>query len=236
MQSAKQATKQIKKATEAAAKKKKRSRWPIIAAIIVVVAVVALIVGLNAAGGSADPEPMQEPENSAAEDARAEAETTGDNPVIEIVMADGGTIDIELDPTAAPITVANFLKLVDQNYYDGLTFHRIADWGVIQGGCPEGTGMGGPDERIYGEFAENGWDNPISHERGVISMARSGDPDSAGSQFFITFDDVSYSLDYKYATFGRVLSGMEVVDAISMLPKDGETPLEPPVIQTIRRV
>ncbi|MCL1894992.1 MAG: peptidylprolyl isomerase [Clostridiales bacterium] len=158
-----------------------------------------------------------------------------DNPVIEITMENGGTIDIELDPAAAPISVANFLKLVDEEFYDGLTFHRIIDGFMIQGGDPDGTGTGGSDEEIAGEFEQNGWNNPISHKRGVISMARSNDPNSASSQFFITNTDSEF-LDGGYAAFGRVLSGMDVVDEISAVDTDaGDRPLEPVVMKTIRR-
>lgn len=128
-----------------------------------------------------------------------------------------GEIDLCLDRDAAPITVANFVSLVESGFYDGLTFHRIIEDFMIQGGDPEGTGYGGSATQIKGEFAENGYNNPIKHERGVISMARSGDPNSASSQFFIvhkTSANNSYSLDGKYAAFGRVVKGIEVVDAI----------------------
>ncbi|MDR3364379.1 MAG: peptidylprolyl isomerase [Clostridiales Family XIII bacterium] len=163
----------------------------------------------------------------------AASETGG--PVVEITMEGGGTIDIALDAEAAPITTANFLKLVDAGFYDGLTFHRIIPGFMIQGGDPEGTGMGGADEEIKGEFADNGWDNPISHKRGVISMARSQSPNSASSQFFITNADADF-LDGQYAAFGTVISGMDVVDEISAAPtKAGDAPESPVVIKTIRR-
>ena len=134
--------------------------------------------------------------------------------MIEITMENGGTIRIELDKTAAPITVENFEKLVREGFYDGLIFHRVISGFMIQGGCPEGTGMGGPGYHIKGEFASNGVENPIKHVRGVISMARAQDPDSAGSQFFIMHADAPY-LDGQYAAFGKVISGMEVVDQIA---------------------
>ena len=134
--------------------------------------------------------------------------------MIEITMQNGGTIRIELDKTAAPITVENFEKLASKGFYDGLTFHRVIPGFMIQGGCPEGTGMGGPGYSIKGEFSANGVENPIKHERGVISMARAQSPDSAGSQFFIMHADAPY-LDGQYAAFGRVVSGMEVVDEIA---------------------
>ena len=158
-----------------------------------------------------------------------------DNPVIEITMQGGGKIDVELDPEAAPITVANFLKLVDQGFYDGLIFHRIIPNFMIQGGDPDGTGTGGADEEIKGEFSSNGWDNPISHKRGVISMARANDPNSASSQFFITNADAEF-LDGGYAAFGVVISGMDVVDEITAVPTGAnDRPNDPPVIETIRR-
>ena len=132
---------------------------------------------------------------------------------VEIEVQDYGTITAELDADAAPITVTNFVKLVNEGFYDGLTFHRIISGFMIQGGDPNGNGSGGSAENIKGEFAQNGWDNPIKHERGVLSMARSGMPNSASSQFFIMHQAAPH-LDGAYAAFGRVLTGMEVVDAI----------------------
>ena len=131
----------------------------------------------------------------------------------EIEVKDYGTIKVELDADTAPISVTNFVKLAQEHFYDGLTFHRIIDGFMIQGGDPEGTGRGGSDETIKGEFSENGVKNDISHERGVISMARSSDPDSASSQFFIVHEDSTF-LDGEYACFGYVTDGMDVVDAI----------------------
>ena len=125
-----------------------------------------------------------------------------------------GKIKIELDRSQAPITVDNFEKLVKEGFYDGLTVHRVIYGFVIQGGCPEGTGMGGPGYTIKGEFSSNGVPNSIPHDRGAISMARAADPDSAGSQFFICHGDARY-LDGQYAAFGHVVEGMEVVDEIA---------------------
>ena len=152
-------------------------------------------------------------------------------------MKDGGVIDIELDKKAAPITVENFEKLVKDKFYDGLIFHRVIPGFMIQGGDPEGTGMGGPGWHIKGEFAANGWNNPIRHTRGVISMARAQDPNSAGSQFFIMHADASY-LDGQYAAFGRVVKGIEVVDRIASVPtvRCNNMPYEDQVIDTIRIV
>lgn len=132
----------------------------------------------------------------------------------EIVVKDYGTIKLELDPSQAPITVENFMNLAKSGFYDGLTFHRIIDNFMIQGGDPQGTGAGGSDKTIKGEFAMNGVDNKISHTRGTISMARSTNPDSASSQFFICNADAA-SLDGQYAGFGHVTEGMDVVDKIT---------------------
>ena len=131
----------------------------------------------------------------------------------EIEVKDYGTIKVELDADTAPISVTNFVKLAQEHFYDGLTFHRIIDGFMIQGGDPEGTGRGGSDETIKGEFSENGVENDISHVRGVISMARSSAPDSASSQFFIVQSDSTY-LDGQYAAFGHVTEGMDIVDQI----------------------
>lgn len=159
---------------------------------------------------------------------------------VEMEIQDYGTIELSLDPEAAPVTVTNFVQLVNDGFYDGLTFHRIIDGFMIQGGDPKGNGTGGSDTAIKGEFASNGWDNPISHERGVISMARSGQPDSASSQFFIVHEDSTF-LDGDYAAFGHVTSGMEVVDSIcsEVVPVDnnGTVPAEEqPVIESVRIV
>ena len=139
--------------------------------------------------------------------------------MVRITMEDGGVIDIELDTEAAPITCENFLKLVKSGFYDGLTFHRVIPGFMIQGGCPLGTGTGGPGWTIKGEFAANGVNNPIKHTRSVVSMARSMDPNSAGSQFFIMHHNASH-LDGQYAAFGRVVAGMEVVDKIASVVTD----------------
>ena len=157
--------------------------------------------------------------------------------MIRITMKDGGVIDLELDRKAAPVTVENFEKLVKDKFYDGLIFHRVIPGFMIQGGDPEGTGMGGPGWHIKGEFAANGWDNPIAHTRGVISMARAQDPNSAGSQFFIMHKGASY-LDGQYAAFGKVVRGMEVVDKIAGVPTNrwNNRPYEDQVIDTVRIV
>ncbi len=157
-------------------------------------------------------------------------------PVKARITMDGdfGEIELELYPDAAPVTVANFVKLASGGFYDGLGFHRIIKGFMIQGGDPLGNGTGGSGERIKGEFRQNGVDNPIKHERGVISMARSMLPNSASSQFFIMHDNAPH-LDGSYAAFGRVVSGMDTVDRIASVKvgPDGQTPLEKPIIKKI---
>ena len=139
--------------------------------------------------------------------------------MVVIEMENGGKIELELYPEAAPKTVANFLKLVGEGFYDGLIFHRVIPGFMIQGGDPQGNGMGGAKENIVGEFKANGFDNPIKHTRGVISMARAYNPNSASSQFFIMHANAPH-LDGQYAAFGKVVSGMEVVDEIASIPTD----------------
>ena len=135
------------------------------------------------------------------------------NPIVTFEMENGDIMKAELYPEIAPNTVNNFISLINKGFYDGLIFHRVIRGFMIQGGDPEGTGRGGSDETIKGEFSENGVKNDISHERGVISMARSSDPDSASSQFFIVQSDSTY-LDGQYAAFGHVTEGMDIVDQI----------------------
>ena len=145
-----------------------------------------------------------------------------------------GTIKVELNKEVAPITVENFVKLADKGFYNGLTFHRVIKNFMIQGGCPKGNGTGGPGYCIKGEFAANGVNNPLKHTRGVISMARAMDPDSAGSQFFIMHKDAPH-LDGQYAAFGKVIEGIEVVDAIASVKTNyNDMPLEKVVIKQIK--
>ena len=146
--------------------------------------------------------------------------------MIRITMQNGKTIDIELDHNAAPITCENFEKLVKDGFYNGLTFHRIIPGFMIQGGDPQGTGMGGPGYSIKGEFAANGFQNDLKHTEGVLSMARSMMPDSAGSQFFIMHKNAPH-LDGSYAAFGKIIEGMDVVNKIAETPTDySDRPLE----------
>ena len=141
------------------------------------------------------------------------------NPIVTFEMEDGGIMKAELYPSVAPNTVNNFISLVSKGFYDGLIFHRVISGFMIQGGDPKGTGMGGPGWTIKGEFKSNGVNNPLSHTRGALSMARASDPDSAGSQFFIVHED-SLFLDGEYAVFGRVVDGMDVVDEIAETSTD----------------
>ena len=141
------------------------------------------------------------------------------NPVVTFEMENGGVVKAELYPEIAPNTVNNFLSLVNRGFYDGLIFHRVIPGFMIQGGDPQGTGMGGPGYRIKGEFSHNGFKNDLKHERGVLSMARSMMPDTAGSQFFIMHAKAKH-LDGEYAAFGMVIEGMDVVDAIANTATD----------------
>ena len=139
--------------------------------------------------------------------------------MVVIEMDNGKKIEIELYPEHTPKTVANFLKLVNEGFYNGLTFHRVIPGFMIQGGDPQGNGMGGAKDNIVGEFKANGFDNPIKHTRGVISMARAYNPNSASSQFFIMHADAPH-LDGQYAAFGKVISGMDAVDEVAAIPTD----------------
>ena len=159
---------------------------------------------------------------------------SGETIMVQIEMENGGIIKLELYPDKAPITVDNFVSLVNEGFYDGLIFHRVIKGFMIQGGDPEGTGFGGSEKKIKGEFASNGVANDLSHTRGVISMARSKQKDSASSQFFIVQEDSTY-LDGDYAAFGKVTEGMDVVDEIASVATDRyDKPLEDVVIKSIR--
>lgn len=207
--------KRKKKKKAAPVPQQKRPKWLIPALLAAAVVVVALIAVLLLKGGGG-----------------------GETHHVEIDVRDYGTIKVELDGKTAPITVENFLKLAEEGFYDGLTFHRIIDGFMIQGGDPNGDGTGGSGETIKGEFSENGVENDIEHVRGVISMARSEGMDSASSQFFIVQED-SPHLDGQYAAFGHVTEGMEIVDEICentpVTDLNGTVPKEnQPVIETIR--
>lgn len=155
------------------------------------------------------------------------------NPIVTIEMENGGIIKAELYPEIAPNTVNNFISLINHNFYDGLIFHRVIKGFMIQGGCPDGTGMGGPGYGIKGEFAQNGVINQLKHTEGVLSMARAMHPDSAGSQFFIMHKN-SPHLDGSYAAFGKVIEGMEVVNKIAETKTDyTDRPMEPQVMKKV---
>ena len=149
------------------------------------------------------------------------------NPIVTITMENGAVMTGELYPAKAPNTVANFISLANKGFYDGLVFHRVIPGFMIQGGCPDGTGMGGPGYSIKGEFTGNGFQNDLLHDRGVLSMARTMAPDSAGSQFFVMVEKAPH-LDGQYAAFGKVIEGMEVADAIVNAKRDwNDKPRQP---------
>lgn len=155
------------------------------------------------------------------------------NPIVTFTIAGHGTITAELYPEIAPNTVNNFISLVKKGFYDGLIFHRVIRGFMIQGGCPERTGMGGPGYSIKGEFSQNGFNNELKHTPGVLSMARTMDPDSAGSQFFI-MHGAAVHLDGAYAAFGKVTDGLDVVNAIAETPTDrSDRPMEDQVIESV---
>ena len=155
------------------------------------------------------------------------------NPIVTITMENGDVMKAELYPEIAPVTVNNFISLVKKGYYDGLIFHRVIRGFMIQGGCPNGNGMGGPGYSIKGEFAQNGFRNDLAHTPGVLSMARAWDPNSAGSQFFI-MHQTSPHLDGAYAAFGKVIEGLDVVDKIACVKTNyQDAPLEPQVMASV---
>ena len=155
------------------------------------------------------------------------------NPIVTFHMKNGDEIQAELYPEIAPISVNNFISLINKKFYDGLIFHRVINGFMIQGGCPEGTGMGGPGYSIKGEFSQNGVENNLKHTEGVLSMARTMIPDSAGSQFFIMHKDAPH-LDGQYAAFGKVIKGMDVVDKIAEAATDwNDRPREDQIMETV---
>ena len=155
------------------------------------------------------------------------------NPIVTIEMENGDIMKAELYPEIAPNTVNNFISLIKQGYYDGLIFHRVIKGFMIQGGCPDGTGMGGPGYSIKGEFASNGFKNDLKHTRGVLSMARSMRPDSAGSQFFIMHQNAPH-LDGDYAAFGKLIEGEDILDKIAGVDTDySDRPRKPQVMKTV---
>lgn len=206
------------------------TRFKSIYFILSIVAIVVLLAGCGAA----------KEDTNTASDAEEKKETKEDystkvseNPIVTITMNNDEKIVIELEPKTAPNTVANFISLIEDGYYDGLIFHRVIPGFMIQGGDPSGNGSGGPGYSIRGEFSKNGFENNLKHERGVISMARTGDPNSAGSQFFI-MAEASPHLDGDYAAFGKVLEGMETVDSIISVERDKrDKPLEDQIMKKV---
>ena len=203
----------------------------------VLMLMMVMVLSMAGCGGSNSSSEEQPAEETAEQTEEPAAEPIGIHHA-EIVIKDFGTVKVELDGDKAPITVQNFMDLANAGFYDGLTFHRIIEGFMIQGGDPNGDGTGGSDKNIKGEFAANGVNNDISHKKGVISMARAQDPDSGSSQFFIVQEDSEF-LDGQYAAFGHVTEGMEFVDIIAKEAKpvddNGTIPKEEqPVIETIR--
>ncbi|ARD48357.1 peptidylprolyl isomerase [Sporosarcina sp. P33] len=195
--------------------------------IISVMALAILLAGCGktAENGPADT-PKEQPKEEPKEQAVDYSADVKENPIVTITMENDEKIVLELEPAVAPNTVANFISLVEDGYYDGLIFHRVIPGFMIQGGDSSGDGSGGPGHAIDGEFTSNGFENNMKHERGVLSMARTMDPNSAGSQFFIMTDDTA-SLDGEYAAFGKVIEGMETVDAIVAAETDSaDKPVE----------
>ncbi|WP_409368563.1 peptidylprolyl isomerase [Lysinibacillus sp. 38-6] len=190
-----------------------------------VMSLMALVVVLTGCGTSK--------EDTTAEENVDYATNVKENPIVTITMNNDKKIVIELEPKVAPNTVANFVSLVEKGFYDGLIFHRVIPGFMIQGGDPAGNGSGGPDYSIKGEFTNNDFENNLKHERGVISMARTNDPNSAGSQFFIMVEETS-QLDGDYAAFGKVIEGMETVDEIVAVERDAtDKPLEDQVMKKV---
>ena len=188
------------------------------------VSMLILILGISLLAACNDEQPKETEENKTETNKETEKASTykGENeeaPIVTMTMEDGSEVIIELYPQLAPNTVNNFISLVQDGFYDGLIFHRVIPGFMIQGGDPEGTGAGGPGYSIKGEFNSNDFNNELEHERGVLSMARSQSPDSAGSQFFIMHEDSSH-LDGDYAGFGQVIEGMDVIDDIVEVPTD----------------
>lgn len=194
----------------------------------------------TSAAAESEEQPLVSTETHPNSEILAETEPEVKKHHVEINIKDYGTVSVELDAEHAPVTVDNFLKLAGEGFYDGLTFHRIINGFMMQGGDPLGTGLGGSEETIKGEFSSNGVENPLSHTRGAISMARSNSYDSASSQFFIVHQDSTY-LDGDYAAFGYVTSGMEIVDKIceNIITEDGNGTVKTenqPVIESIKVV
>ena len=219
------------------AMEKKQTKRNMLRAQAVLAVICGICFGLVSGCGTKE-EPDKEVQTQQEESSAKDTQQVRADYYAEISIQDYGTITVALDKSAAPKTVENFVSLAESGFYDGLTFHRIIEGFMMQGGDPEGTGMGGSDTTIVGEFSDNGYENPLSHTRGAISMARSMDYDSASSQFFIVHEDCP-SLDGQYAVFGYVTEGIEVVDAVceqaEPIDDNGTIPAEDqPVITSIK--
>lgn len=201
--------------------------------IVVGILITVLFVGCQSSGEQGGTNDNGTNDGNEQNNVNGSGQSSDEHPIVTITMENGGEVTIELYPETAPNTVNNFISLVENKFYDGLIFHRVIPGFMIQGGDPEGNGTGGPGYSIKGEFAANGFENKLMHERGVISMARSRHPDSAGSQFFIVTDQAQH-LNGEYAAFGKVTSGMDVVDEIVSHERDSnDKPLEDQVIQSM---
>ena len=225
---------------------KKTNKWLMaaFAACVLLTGCTSTMISTGGTAGTSDASDTSKTEETAAEESSTEegdntmSETSNSQVTAVIDIKDYGTITVALDKSAAPETVENFVSLAQSGFYDGLTFHRIMEGFMMQGGDPTGTGMGGSDKQIKGEFSANGVDNPLSHTRGTISMARSQDMNSASSQFFICHQNALF-LDGQYAAFGQVTDGMDVVDRVCTeaepVDDNGTIPAEnQPVINSIK--
>lgn len=206
-------------------------------ALYFMMSILALAILLVGCGKATEEEPAETTTETPKEEPKEQAvdysADVKENPVVTITMENDEQIVLELEPTVAPNSVANFISLIEDGYYDGLIFHRVIPGFMIQGGDSSGDGTGGPGYSIDGEFSSNGFENNMKHERGVLSMARAQDPNSAGSQFFIMTDETA-SLDGEYAAFGKVIEGMETVDAIVANETDAmDKPVEEQKMKTI---
>jgi len=217
---------------------KSSQRHPVLL-IVAVLAILSLLISgcgkqsENNAKGAAGSSPTASASASASTEP-SPVDPNASHPIVTIEMDNGKIIKAELYPEVAPNTVNNFISLIKKGFYDGTIFHRVIPDFMIQGGDPEGTGAGGPDYAIPGEFSANGFKNNLKHTRGVLSMARTGDPNSAGSQFFIVVAEAYPSLDGQYAAFGKVTEGMDVVDEIVSLPTGtNDRPTTPPVMKKV---
>lgn len=201
--------------------------------MLYIIGTVLLAIVITGCGAESESKADEQDSGSSSKQDSEQATPEGEKPIVTITMENDDQIKVELYPEIAPNTVANFISLAEKGFYDGLIFHRVIPGFMIQGGDPEGNGTGGPGYAIKGEFSSNDFKNDLKHERGVISMARSSDPDSAGSQFFIMVED-SPQLNGEYAAFGKVIEGMETADEIVAVERDAQDkPLEEQKMKTV---